>query len=181
MSTFEDHLWSQLVSDHNEQMRQAGKATASLAASLRESNARGRWRTSSGRRSRRQLALAATTLVVACASAIIVAHTATRNPTYPPISRAAFALTDNHDGTLTVTLDKRSALPALNASLARYGLKAKLPGEDSARTLSLVATCPKAPTLPVRDHPLRLIPAGPQRAPFPGTPHRLKYCVLHTT
>ena len=65
MSTFEDHLWSQLVSDHGEQIRQAKKETATLAASLRESSGRRR-RRASRRSSRRQLVLAASTLGVAC-------------------------------------------------------------------------------------------------------------------
>ena len=80
MSTFEDHLWSQLVSDHGEQIRQAEKETATLAASLRESSGRRRGRARS-RSSRRQLVLAGTTLGVVCvAGAIIVAHTTTKNP-----------------------------------------------------------------------------------------------------
>ena len=178
MSTFEDHLWSQLVSDHGEQIRQAEKETASLAASSRESSGRRRWR-ASHRSSGRQLVLAGTALGVACvAGAIIVAHTTTKNPTAPAISRTAFAVTDNHDGTLTVTLHNRSALPALNASLVSYGLKAKLPHGVSARTLSLTATCPKVPTLPGGGHPAAV---GPPHAPLPGTPRRLKNCSLHAT
>jgi hypothetical protein len=61
------------------------------------------------------------------ASAIIVTHTTTKSPTGPAMSRAGFAITDNHGGTLSITLHKRSALPTLNASLVSYGLKAKLP------------------------------------------------------
>ncbi len=178
MSTFEDHLWSQLVSDHGEQIRQAEKETASLAASLRESSGRRR-RRASRRSRRRQLVLAGTTLGVVCVSgAIIAAHTTTKNPTAPAIRRTAFAVTDNHDGTLTVTLHNRSALPALNASLVSYGLKAKLPHGVSARTLSLTATCPKVPTLPGEGHPAAV---GPPHAPLPGTPQRLKNCSLHAT
>jgi hypothetical protein len=179
VSTFEDHLWSQLVSDHGEQIRQAEKETATLAASLRESSGRGRWRGSSRRPSRRRLVLAGTTVGVAClAGGIIAAHTTTTNPTAPAISLSAFAVTNNHDGTLTVTLHKRSALPALNASLVSYGLKAKLPRGVSARTLSLTATCPKVPTLPGNGHPAAV---GPPHAPLPGKSQRLKNCLLHAT
>ena len=153
MSTFEDHLWSQLVSDHGEQIRQAENETAALAASLRESSGRRRWRACGRRPSRRQLVLAGTALGVVClAGAIIVTHAAPKNPSGPTINLASFAVTNNHDGTLTVTLHKRSALPALNASLVSYGLKAKLPAGLSARTLSLAATCPK-PTFPVKAAP----------------------------
>ena len=181
MSTFEDHLWSQLVSDHGEQMRQAKKETAILAASLRESSGRRRWRASGRRSSRRQLVLAASTLGVAClASAIIVAHSATKNPSAPPTSPAAFAVANNHDGTLTLTLHKRSALPALNASLVSYGLKAKLPRGVSARTLSLTATCPK-PTFPVKAAPgsgqNQVI--HPAAVAVPSQSQSLKNCLLH--
>ena len=184
MSTFEDHLWSQLVSDHGEQIRQAEKETAALAASLRESSGRRRWRASGRQPSRRQLVLAGTALGVAClASAIIVAHTAPKNPSGPTINPASFAVTNNHDGTLTVTLHKRSALPMLNASLVSYGLKAKLPADlSSARTLSLTATCPK-PTFPVKAAP----GSGQNQVIHPAAvavasqPQRLKNCLLHAT
>jgi hypothetical protein len=119
------------------------------------------------------------TLSVAClASGIIVARTTTKNPTAPAVSRTTFAVADNHDGTLTITLDKRSALPTLNASLASYGLKAKLPRRVSASAVSLTATCPKVPTLPGKGQPLA---AGPPHAPLPGNAQRLKNCVLHAT
>ena len=181
MSTFEDHLWSQLVSDHGEQIRQAEKETATLAASLRESSGRRRRRASGRRPSRRQLVLAGTTLGVACAaSAVIAAHTTTKNPTAPTTSPAPFAVAKNHDGTLTLTLHKRSALPALNASLVSYGLKAKLPRGVSARKLSLTATCPK-PTFPVKAAPgsghNQVI--HPAAVAVPSQSQRLKNCLLH--
>lgn len=136
-----------------------------------------------GRRRRsRQLVLIGTTVGVAClASAIIVAHTTTNNPTTSATSRTSFVVADNHDGTLTVTLHKRSALPALNASLVSYGLKAKLPRDVSARTLSLTATCPKVPTLPGNVHPVAVAVGSPHE-PLPGNLRQaLKNCVLHTT
>ena len=167
MSIFEDHLWSQLVSDHGEQIRQAEKETATLAASLRDGSLRTR-RRESLRPGRRQLALAASILGVACvATAIIATHATTRNPIAPVISRTAFVVTNNQDGTLTVTLHKRSALSALNASLVSYGLKAKLPRGVSARAVSLTATCPKVPTLRGGGQPAAV---GPPHAPVPANP-----------
>jgi hypothetical protein len=186
MSSFEDHLWSQLVSDHDEQMRQAGEAIAALAAASGESSGRRRRRASSRRPSRRLCVLAGATAGLACvASAIIVAHTATK-PTAPTISPAAFTVTNNHDGTLAVALHKRSALPALNLRLARYGLKAKLPTAVPARTLSLTATCPK-PTFPVTTHEQAGAPGSGQNQvvhqlphePIPTEQQRLTNCVLH--
>ncbi len=177
MSTFEDHLWSQLVSDHGERIRQAGKQTATLAGSLRDSSGRTR-RRGSFRPSRRKLVLASTTLGIAClASAIIATHTTTK-PTAPVVNRTAFIVTNNHDGTLTVTLHYRSALPALNASLVSYGLKAKLPRDVPARAMSLTATCPKVPTLSGGGHPAAV---GPPHAPLPAKSQRLKNCLLHAT
>ena len=179
MSTFEDKLWSRLVSDHSEQIRQAEKATATLAVWSGERSPRRRGLASSPRPSRRQLVVVAAALSVAClASAIIVARTTTKNPSAPAVSRTTFAVTDNHDGTLTITLDKRSALPTLNASLVSYGLKAKLPRRVSARTVSLTATCPKVPTLPGKGQPAAV---GPPHTPLPGNAQRLKNCVLHPT
>jgi hypothetical protein len=142
-------------------------------------------RTTLGHRrwSRRQLLLTSATVGVAfLVSAIIVAHTATTSPTAPAISAAAFTVSDNHDGTLAVTLHRRSALPALNLRLARYGLKAKLPTAVPARMLSLSATCPK-PTFPARV----LTPGSGQNQlvhqlpaePVPTEQQRLTNCVLH--
>jgi hypothetical protein len=180
MSTFEDHLWSRLVADHDDQMGHAGDAIAALAAASGESSL---WR-GSGRRPRRgQLLLAITTVGIASlASAIIVAHTATTSPTAPGSRQLAFAVTDNHDGSLTITLHKRSALATLNASLVSYGLKARLPRGATARTLSLTATCPKVPTLPGGGHPAA-VAVGSPHAPLPGNlpRHPLKNCVLHAT
>ena len=175
MSTFEDHLWSQLVSDHGERIRQAEKETATLAASLHDSSGRTR-RRESLRPTRRQLALAGTALGVACLASAIIATPTTTKPAAPAISPTAFVVTNNNDGTLTVTLQKRSALSALNASLVSYGLKAKLPRGVLARTVALTATCPKIPTLPGKGHPVAI---GPPHAPLPAKSQRLKNCLLH--
>jgi len=95
-----------------------------------------------------------------------------------PRAATALAITTEraNDGTLTVTLHKRSALSALNASLVSYGLKAKLPRGVSDRTVALTATCLKIPTLPGKGHPAAV---GPPHAPVPAKPQRLKNCVLH--
>jgi hypothetical protein len=183
MSTFEDHLWSRLVTDHDDQMGHSGDAIAALAAASGESSRGSRWR-ASGRRPRRgKLVLAITTVGIASlASAILVAHTATNSPTAPGSRQLAFAVTDNHDGSLTITLHKRSALATLNASLVSYGLKARLPRGATARTLSLTATCPKVPTLPGGAHPAA-VAVGSPHTPLPGNlpRHPLKNCVLHST
>ena len=96
MSTFEDHLWSEFVPDYGEQIRQAGKATATLAASQRGSSGRRRWQASRARPIRRQLALAAAVLAIASLASVTFLANRTTNPTAPRMSRAAFAITDNH-------------------------------------------------------------------------------------
>ena len=182
MSTFEDNLWSRLVADHDDQISHAAEAIAALAAASGESSG-SRWRPSERRPSRGQRVLASTAVCIAClASAILVAHTTTHSPTAPGISQAAFAVKDNHDGTLTITLHKRSALATLNASLVRYGLKARLPRGVAARTVALTANCLKVPTLPGGGHPAA-VAVGSPHAPLPGNlPSRpLKNCDLHAT
>jgi hypothetical protein len=113
MSSFEDRLWSELVRDHGDEIRQhAATATRRPA-----------------RRRRHPTVLAGTALSTAgVTAAAVLALTATTAA--PP----AYAVTTNSDGTVTVTLNDISALTALNAELARDGLRAK--------AVPLSATCP---------------------------------------
>jgi hypothetical protein len=100
MSTFEDRLWSALVSDHADEMRVP--------------------RTLPTTSPRRPAILTGTALAGAgLATAAVLAFTATTAA--PP----AFAVTTNADGTVTVTLNDVSAITSLNAELARDGLNAK--------------------------------------------------------
>ena len=110
MSTFEDRLWSELVHEHGDHMRLEHASTAALSR-------------------RRPALLTGTALVAAGLTAAgILAITATTSA--PP----AYAVTTNSDGTVTVTLNDVSAITALNAELARDGLRAK--------AVPLTATCP---------------------------------------
>jgi hypothetical protein len=113
MSTFEDRLWSELAREHGEEIRLHGTTATNHPA----------------RRRRRPAVLAATALSTACVTAAaVLALTATTAA--PP----AYAVSDNSDGTVTVTLNDISALTALNAELARDGIRAK--------AVPLSATCP---------------------------------------
>jgi hypothetical protein len=110
MSTFEDRLWSDLVREHGDQMR--------LHATTEPWQAR-----------RRRPALITSSLAAAGAViAAIVALTATTAT--PP----AYAVTTNQDGSVTVTLNDISAVSALNAELARDGVRAE--------AVPLTADCP---------------------------------------
>jgi len=98
MSSFEDHLWSHLVAEHG-----ADVVRAKQPASRRRS---------------RPLALTASAATVAAALAATLLLTATTNT--PP----AYALTQNADGTVTVTLnDIATGIPALNAEFAKLGIR----------------------------------------------------------
>jgi hypothetical protein len=122
MSSFEDQLWSDLAHEHGDRMRAEPAQTAALAAS-----ATGTGITRAGRL-RRPAILTGTALGTAgAATAAVLALSAT---TTPP----AFALTDNTDGTITVTLRQISAVSGLNAEFARRGL--------NARVVPMSATCP---------------------------------------
>jgi hypothetical protein len=111
MSTFEDRLWSALVREHGEQMHIHPTETTHT------------------KRHARPAILTGTALAgVGVTAAVVLAFTATTST--PP----AFAVTNNADGTVTVTLNDVSAITSLNAQLAREGLDAK--------AVPLTADCP---------------------------------------
>jgi hypothetical protein len=125
-SSFEDRLWTELVREHGEKIRTAPRATAMLAASVAAPDSS--TPRVARRRLRRPALLTGTALGTAgVATAAVLALTATT-------SAPAFAVTDNADGTVTVTLKHISAISALNAELAHDAIPAK--------AVPLTATCP---------------------------------------
>jgi hypothetical protein len=136
MSTFEDRLWSALVHEHGERMRIHPTET--------------------NPRAHRPAILTGTALAGAgLTAAVVLAFTATTST--PP----AFAVTDNADGTVTVTLNEVSAITSLNAELAREGIDAKaVPLTDDCPTRGFphdmpAGTSPSAYTITIvpRDIP----------------------------
>ena len=110
MSNFEDQLWSQLVRERGEQMRAAPRATAALASSVTAT----RPATRRARRLRRPALLTGSALGIAgLATAGVFALTS---------ASPAFAVTQNADGTVAITLSDLSDLPALNQTLAQDGI-----------------------------------------------------------
>lgn len=107
MSTYEDRLWSQLVREHGDQLQ-----LPTIAARPHR---------------RRPALITGTALAAAIATAAALVLTATT-------STPAYAVTDNSDGTVTVTLHDIQAITALNAALARDGI--------AARAIPLTADCP---------------------------------------
>ena len=131
MTGFEDQLWSDLVRAHGDRMRAASTHIIALATSVTGSggaHAQGAPRAARARRARRTAILSGTALATAGATtAAVLALTASSTP-------PAFAVTDNSDGTITVTLREISAVSGLNAEFARRGL--------DARAVPFSATCP---------------------------------------
>ena len=109
MTTFEDRLWEDLVHEHGDQMR---------APAL----------TRPARRRRPGLITGAALAGVGVIAAAVLIFTATTAA--PP----AYAVTTNPDGTVTVTLHDVQAITALNAELARDGIRAE--------AIPLTADCP---------------------------------------
>ena len=104
MTTFEDRLWTDLVREHGELLRlHPGPAAAPTAV----------------RRRRPAVLTGAALAAVGVIATGVLALTATTAA--PP----AFAVTDNADGTVTVTLNDIQAITGLNAELARDGIPAE--------------------------------------------------------
>jgi hypothetical protein len=103
MTDFEEHLWSQLVAEHN--------ADRVLARDLGRSE-----------RARRPLVLGSTAVGavgVGAAAAVLALTATTATPN-------AYALTQNPNGTYTLTLQNvATALPQVNAEFAKLGIPAK--------------------------------------------------------
>ncbi len=110
MTTFEDQLWNDLVAEHGDQM-----TTASLAAP--DPGAGG---ARPARRGLRRPAILTGGMLgtAGAATAAVLAFGAASTP-------PAFAVTDNADGSVTVTLNEISGITALNAELAADGIPAK--------------------------------------------------------
>ncbi len=101
MTNFDDQLWSYLVTEH-------GADHVSPAPPVTLSHRR-----------RPLLAGFGAAGLAAITAGVVIALTATSAT--PP----AFAVTNNHDGTATVTLRQISAIGALNARLTALGIRAK--------------------------------------------------------
>ena len=100
MSRFKDRLWSDLVRSHGADLNQLSRPQA---------------------RSRSRPRLLAGTglgLVTAGSTAAILVATAGTTP--------AFAVTKNHDGSVTVSISRVAGIPQANARLAALGLRARV-------------------------------------------------------
>lgn len=141
MSHFEDQLWSQLAREHASQMRAAPQATAALATSAAQTKPTTVVaRRPSGALLRRPALLSGTALGVAGLAAVgILAISATSAP-------PAYAVAANPDGTVTITLNELSSLPALNRKLLKDGIPVTaVPMTTTCSTQAKVAIIPSAP------------------------------------
>ena len=101
MSKFEDHLWREFVREHGNALAQMSTPTAKHI-----------WR---GPR-----LVAATSLGLAGVGAAValVLGATTTSP--------AFAVTRNHDGTVTISIERASGIAGANAKLHQLGVRAKV-------------------------------------------------------
>lgn len=130
MTKFTDHLWSDLARDHG--------ATLAYAAAPQPGVAR---RSASIRRPR---VLAGSTLGLAGIGAALVLALG------GPATQAAYAVTTNADGSVTVQLNRDSALPQANAKLASMGTHEQISIQmaQGAATVSGAVTCARASGTP---------------------------------
>lgn len=102
MTNFEDHLWRELVTQHGDELARVTMTQAAPRSTLR---------------SRPALLTGTGVGIAGLAAAGIFALGAFH-------TEAAYAVTQNPDGTFTVSLSELSALPALNKELAQDGIPA---------------------------------------------------------
>ena len=101
MSKFEDHLWAEFVRDHGNAVAQMSTPTAR-----------------SVRRGPRLVAGTALGLAGVGAAVALVLGATTTTP--------AFAVTRNHDGTFTISIQGASGVAGANARLDRLGIRAQV-------------------------------------------------------
>ncbi|MGH2870993.1 MAG: hypothetical protein ACRDL5_00830 [Solirubrobacteraceae bacterium] len=104
MSRFEDHLWREVVREHGDSLTQTSTPRAKRPA----------WR--------RLRLVAGTSLGLAAAGTALVLALVLGATTTSP----AFAVTRNHDGTVTVSIKRPSGDAGANAKLKRLGIRAQV-------------------------------------------------------
>ncbi len=101
MSKFEDHLWREFVREHGNALAQMSTPTAKR------------------RRPRARLVVGTSLGLAGVGAAVaIVLGAASTSP--------AFAVTRNHDGTVTISIERASGIAGANARLHQLGIKASV-------------------------------------------------------
>lgn len=120
MSQFEDNLWGAVVDRHGDDPARADGPVARVG------------------RPRPRLLAGASVGVAAIATAAVLAVGATTGT--PP----AFAITRHHDGSVAVTINRRSGIAGANRQLAAMGMRQRVMavGDDQSLRLSCVAPGP---------------------------------------
>jgi hypothetical protein len=118
VSAFEDCLWTYLVREHPEVLTQSARWTRPVRPGQR------RWGQS------RPSAFAAAGASIAAAAIATFVVVGVRNAT------PAYAVTQNSDGTVTITLRELSGVDALNARLAQLGVRVHALLADSSCTVT---------------------------------------------
>jgi hypothetical protein len=143
MSEFKDRLWRELVREHGADLARLGRPAAK-----------------SSRRARPRVLAGTTLALAALGTALTLALSAAGTP-------PAFAVTRNHDGTVTVTIRTWSAIGRANGKLSQLGIRAEaVPVGDScglpqSRAMPLALRLARAtvPTMSLILNPRR-IPLG---------------------
>jgi hypothetical protein len=128
MSTFEDRLWTYLADRHGASEVTSTRTRAEASLRSRVVQAR-----------RRPVVMTTSALaVIAAAVALLVSVTTSTPP--------AYALTDNPDGSITVTInDLQTAIPQVNARFAAMGVdETVIPITQSCQTQIAVPAFPQS-------------------------------------
>ena len=145
MSEFEDHLWREFVREHGDDLAQMSRPAAKY-----------------NRRARPGLAAGAGLGLAAAGTALVLVLGATT-------SSPAFAVTRNHDGTVTVSVNSSSGIAGANAKLHQLGIRAEVMTQVPAGC-RMPAARARSPGAAARDRerPLDHQPAQRSRGPDAG-------------
>jgi hypothetical protein len=115
MANFEDQLWSELMLAHR-----------TMPCEDRRTSYQARGRRAAGGR------LAAAGVIALSGAAVAVAFSVTAGPTAP----AAFAVVQNPDGSITLTLNEVVGVSAANRDLANLGVRVRLAKVEAGCTVT---------------------------------------------
>jgi len=129
MNRFEDHLWSDLVTEHGGRLRDAHDATAALAATLDDQPLR-----PTRRRMVVRLAAAVAVTLTAVGAALALGLVGARAPAHGTIrtpgtiQTPSYTLVSDTSGAVMLTINPKELFDAeaLQSDLARYGIPAKV-------------------------------------------------------
>lgn len=126
MSKFEDHLWAEFVRERGDALAQAGRPAAKRS-----------------RRVRPRLVAGTSLSLAGIVTAVVLVLSATS-------TSPAFAVIRNHDGTLTISIQRATGIAGANARLHQLGIRASVMQQapSGCRTYSVPMGGNGAPAAP---------------------------------